>query len=224
MDKLGIFFLGSVLLLGGCAKGQTQNTSSLSNNETTNITVAEESDESTGQEIPVFSRIYKIYINPSVQVNNMYAGGLGSEAEIMQKLSELMVDELAKVSNIEVRANKSKGLTQSLNESNTFNPDIHLALHSNAGGGKGSEVFFAGDYQFAETILNEFLTLGNFANRGVKDGNHLYEVRTSKAPAVALMEFLFHDNFEEATFIVENLPVIAKTMTTALVKYISIID
>ena len=165
-----------------------------------------------------------IYLNPSVQTKNMYINNLGSEAENMRDIAELMYKELKLVSYIDIEANIAKNglsLSQSVNQSNSRKRHIHFALHSNAGGGQGTEIYTKGSNKtFATTMYESFLGLGNFKRRGVKDGTHLYEIKNVKADHVALIEFAFHDNLKEAKFIVENKALIANQMAKSILKYI----
>lgn len=165
-----------------------------------------------------------IYLNPSVQTKNMYINNLGSEAENMRDIAKLMYKELKLVSYIDIEANIAKNglsLSQSVNQSNSRKRHIHFALHSNAGGGQGTEIYTKGSNKtFATTMYESFLELGNFKRRGVKDGTHLYEIKNVKADHVALIEFAFHDNLKEAKFIVENKALIANQMVKSILKYI----
>ena len=165
-----------------------------------------------------------IYLNPSVQTKNMYINNLGSEAENMRDIAELMYKELKLASYIDIEANIAKNglsLSQSVNQSNSRKRHIHFALHSNAGGGQGTEIYTKGSNKtFATTMYESFLELGNFKRRGVKDGAHLYEIKNVKADHVALIEFAFHDNLKEAKFIVENKALIANQMVKSILKYI----
>ncbi len=165
-----------------------------------------------------------IYLNPSVQTKNMYINNLGSEAENMRDIAKLMYKELKLVSYIDIEANIAKNglsLSQSVNQSNSRKRHIHFALHSNAGGGQGTEIYTKGSNKtFATTMYESFLELGNFKRRGVKDGTHLYEIKNVKADHVALIEFAFHDNLKEAKFIVENKALIANQMAKSILKYI----
>lgn len=165
-----------------------------------------------------------IYLNPSVQTKNMYINNLGSEAENMRDIAELMYKELKLVSYIDIEANIAKNglsLSQSVNQRNSRKRHIHFALHSNAGGGQGTEIYTKGSNKtFATTMYESFLELGNFKRRGVKDGTHLYEIKNVKADHVALIEFAFHDNLKEAKFIIENKALIANQMAKSILKYI----
>ncbi len=171
----------------------------------------------------VLSKKVSVYLNPSVQTWNLYVNNLGNEAEHMLKISKEMYKILSKYSFLEVEGNlNNQGLPlkESIKESNAKERDIHLAFHSNAGGGEGCEVYTRGDYSFATELYNGLINDFDFKKRGVKNGNHLYEVKSVKASNVALIEILFHDNIKEATFIVNNHYAIAESLSNALIKYI----
>lgn len=200
------------------------NLSSTINSSQSNYSTSIQSSKSNSLSQTPIRKTISIYLNPSVQTKNMYVNNLGSEAENMRDIAELMYKELKTISYIDIEANIEKNglsLSQSVKESNSKKRHIHFALHSNAGGGQGTEIYTKGsDKTFATTMYESFLELGNFKRRGVKDGQHLYEVKNSKADHVALIEFAFHDNLKEAKFIVENKAKIAKQMVNAILKYI----
>lgn len=190
----------------------------------TSISSPQISSSSSSTSKPTSREKISIYLNPSVQTKNMYINNLGSEAENMRDIAELMYKELKLVSYIDIEANIAKNglsLSQSVNQSNSRKRHIHFALHSNAGGGQGTEIYTKGSNKtFATTMYESFLELGNFKRRGVKDGTHLYEIKNVKADHVALIEFAFHDNLKEAKFIVENKALIANQMAKSILKYI----
>lgn len=164
----------------------------------------------------------RIYINPSVQTWNKYVNELGDEAQHMNIIASLVVQNLEKYQNIEVKANLNNlSLNRSIKESNAWSPDIHLALHSNGGGGMGSEVYTKNDPLFANLLLDNFIKKTSFLSRGVKNGEHLYEVKQSKATHVALFEVLFHDNEFEAAYIVNNHHFIADNITETIISFVN---
>ncbi len=164
-----------------------------------------------------------IYLNPSVQTWNLYTNNLGTEAEYMHKIATEMHQILLKFDFIEVEGNfneKGLSLENSIKESNSKKRDIHLALHSNAGGGFGSEIYTIKNEKFASYMLEGFTSQSKFYSRGVKNGKHLYEVKSIKATEVALFEILFHDNLKEATYIVNNYKYIAQNLSNSIVNYV----
>lgn len=175
---------------------------------------------------PVFPRPIAIYLNPSVQIHNEYANKTGTEASNMRDIAALMFEELQTVSYIDVEGNIAQdglSLTKSVQASNSKKRDIHLAIHSNAGGGVGSEAFcLPGHDEFAEHLLGDFVSFSGLINRGVKNGSHLYEVKNAKAEHVALIELAFHDNLKEANFIVSNKKQIAAALVDSILEFVRI--
>lgn len=162
-----------------------------------------------------------IYLSPSVQTWNAYINQLGTEAQHMNKIAEIMYSMLKQYSFIQVDANLNYlSLANSVAESNQKSRDIHLALHSNAGGGSGLETFQKKSDGFGQYLHEQLMSSLPFPSRGVKDGNHLYEIKNAKAKHVVLMELLFHDNLQEAQYIVTHHEEIATKLTNALVNYI----
>ena len=231
------FFLFMMLLLSGCNSNSVTSgiTSSSSVNNFNSVSVEDNSSipssittsnnnnsaTYSSSETIKFSRKIRVYLNPSVQTWNKYVDNLGTEAEHMNNIAQYLYNELKQYNFLEVKANLSyKSLQESVLESNTFNSDIHFALHSNAGGGRGSEIFTISSYEFSNTIYNDFLSLGDFKRRGVKNGSTIYEIKNSKAKDKALMEILFHDNALEARFIVNNEERIARQFAESIVKHI----
>lgn len=178
---------------------------------------------STNPSVPTYEgKKIKVYLNPSVQVNNLYVNNLGTEAGNMNDICQYMVEELKNIEFISLKYNlRYLSLANSIKESNDFNADIHLALHSNAGGGQGSEIYTSNNAHFATYIYEKYTSqIGNFKKRGVKINNSFYEIKNSKAKNRALIELLFHDNVNEATFIVNNKQKIANILSNALIDYI----
>lgn len=155
----------------------------------------------------------KIYLNPSVQIHNMYYGNICSEAEAVNAVSLLIYQKLSVNQRFIVYQNdRMLSLSESVKESNSLGVDYHLALHTNAGGGSGSESFFVSDSSFASAVLSGFNQCHSYPSRGVKEGSHLYELKNSKAKNKALIEFLFHDNASEASFIRNNYELLADSI------------
>lgn len=167
----------------------------------------------------------KVFISPSLQSSNLYAGGLGNEKQRMNEIADKLVAILKEYQSLEVkRSNKNGTLQQAVADSNKFNPDLHLALHSNAGGGKGYEIYCikGGKAEQAAKIFDDVLSgVVPFGRRGIKDGSKLYECNSTKAPAV-LVEIAFHDDVTQAKWIVDNEDKIAQAYAKAILTFFGI--
>ena len=171
-----------------------------------------------------FDEKIKIYINPSVQYKNLYASDLGNEGEHMREISIILTDMLVDYTNLVVYANNSYpglSLSDSIKESNSYDVDYHIALHSNAGGGKGSEGWHSNSSKkLTNSILTELDEILPYKTRGLKDGSKsLYEIKNTKSCAT-LIEVLFHDDYDQAKFIILNYYSIAKAIFEGIVSYL----
>jgi N-acetylmuramoyl-L-alanine amidase len=87
-------------------------------------------------------------------------------------------------------------LQKRVNKAEAADVDLFVSIHFNKfnGSARGSEVFYGSptSKKIAQKVLTEFVELG-FADRGVKDGSHLYVVRRTTMPAI-LIECCFCDS------------------------------
>lgn len=177
--------------------------------------------------------IKKVYLSPSIQSGNIGAGDYGTEKERMNQLAKIIKDDLER-HNINVRLNDNwfSTLYGIVADSNIYNPDFHVSLHSNAYDKKtrGCEVFCweKGNHSKGEKLANNiYLKLAAITptnDRGVKnaknfygEGKHIYEVFQTSSPA-ALIEVDFHDNPAGAKWIIENIEKIAITISKGIIK------
>lgn len=188
--------------------------------------IKEEDNSEVGKEEKYyyFDEKIKIYINPSVQYKNLYASDLGNEGEHMREISIILTDMLIDYTNLVVYANNSYpglSLSDSIKESNSYDVDYHIALHSNAGGGKGSEGWHSNSSKkLTNSILTELDEILPYKTRGLKDGSKsLYEIKNTNACAT-LIEVLFHDDYDQAKFIILNYYSIAKAIFDGIVSYL----
>lgn len=246
MKKINkIFLLSLSLLLTSCnniidsndTTTSIENSESIDNSETNNIESSDKNTEnsesssspnndfnSEEDKYVSFTKQYKIYINPSVQYSNMYASNLGNEGQHMNSISKLLVGMLNEYTNLIVYSNNSlpgKSLSESVKESNSLKVDYHLSLHSNAGGGKGSEGFYTkSSYGFTKSILDSLQEVLPYSTRGPKYGqDSLYELKRTTASA-SLIEILFHDDTAQALFIINNQKEIAEAIFNGIVSYL----
>ncbi len=120
----------------------------------------------------------------------------------------------------------------SIAQSNQGSYDLHLALHSNAapedeaGLRQGSEVYYyptsVWGQRAAEIIAENLRDIYPYPwlVRTVPT-TYLGEVARTRAPAV-LIEFAYHDNAEDADWIRQNIPAIARNVVLSLTEYFGI--
>lgn len=166
----------------------------------------------------------KIYVSPSVQDWNKGVGNYGTEEQRMNQLADLVVP-LLRLNGFEVYRNKPEmNLQQVVDDSNSkiTSKDIHLALHTNAGGGKGTEIYYYGGSEagkaLAVSIYNEVAPLTPNTDRGVKTGNGLLEINATKGVAV-LLEVIFHDHYQESQWMMQHMESTAKAIVNGVCRY-----
>lgn len=171
-----------------------------------------------------------IYLSPSAQEYNIGYGDFGSEEYRMNRIADLVEQSLKNQGYTVYRNNPNEKLSQIVKESNEINPDIHVALHSNASGegfsAQGPEIFAnrpntPGD-RLANLIYNEIMQIypDPTKGRGVLHTSSLYEIIRTNAPAV-LLEVAFHDNPEDAEWIINNESQIAQAIVSGINSYFS---
>ncbi len=169
-----------------------------------------------------------IYLSPSTQEHNVGVGSYGNEEMQMNRLADI-VEELLTRQGIQVYRNKPDWSLQRLvQDSNSKEVSLHLALHSNAGGAgkvRGCEVFAytpgGNSEKAARAIYAELEPLTPAADRGVKFNPKLYELKETLAPAI-LVEIGFHDNKEDAHWISNHLEDIGKALAKGSLKYLGV--
>lgn len=162
-----------------------------------------------------------IYLSPSTQENNVGAGSYGTEEARMNEIMDLVENEL-RGKYILYRNRPEMKLEQVVADSNAKSPDLHFALHSNAGGGRGAECWICARggkaEQFANIVYGKIAALTPVSDRGVKVSSSLYEINKTKVPAV-ILELEFHDSADGAKWIMENKAAIAKACAQAIMEF-----
>ena len=172
-----------------------------------------------------------LFLSPSLQPFNEYAGG-GNEQFYMNRIADYM-EPLLIANGIQYKRNNiDTNLRTSINESNSGNYDLHLALHSNAsapsmaGTLRGTDVYYrtgsSKGARAAEIIADNFRKISPTPNlvKAIAT-SELSELNLTKAPAV-LIETAYHDNLSDALWIKNNLYNIAKNIVQSLTIYFGI--
>lgn len=148
----------------------------------------------------------KIYISPSTQEHNAYAGG-GNEEQYMRALATNVCTLLVQAGH-QVKMGGTVSATSNANDANAWGAEAYYALHTNAGGGHGTEVWhYTGSVKgkaMAEKLYARVAPATAFPDRGIKSNTTFAELRIPRAPA-ALVEMAFHDNLPEAAEIKEHV-------------------
>lgn len=169
-----------------------------------------------------------IYLSPSTQESNYYVTG-GSEEQWMNRLADAMIPYLSASGIQYVRNTPEMTAASSIAASNAGRFDLHLALHSNAapegqyGTARGIVIFYfptsIDGRRAAEIIADNLKTIYPLPNNVRAEGTiQIGEVRRVRAPSVFL-ELGYHDNPDDAAWVVNNLETIARNIVLSLTEY-----
>lgn len=172
-----------------------------------------------------------IYLSPSTQEYNLFVTG-NSEEYYANLIADAMVPYL-RASDIDFIRNDPGGtVSNSIANSNAGNFDFHLAIHSNAappnlsGMIRGSDVYYYRDSSrsqtAAEIFANNLKLIYPYPEMvAAVPTTTLAELRRTKAPAV-LVEVAYHDNVEDATWIINNIEAIARNLTLSTADFLGV--
>ena len=172
-----------------------------------------------------------IYLSPSTQEYNPYVIG-GTEEYYMNLVADAMIPYLDASGIQYVRNTPQMTAGTSIIASNAGNYDVHIALHSNAapeslsGQLQGPDVYYyptsTRGRRLADIIANNLMAIYPQPDLvDVRPTTSLGEVSRTRAPAV-LIEFAYHDNTEDALWIVDNINQLARNVVLSLTQYFGI--
>ncbi len=175
-----------------------------------------------------------VYLSPSNQSWNHgnLEAGYTTEMQEMNKLANIL-EQILKENGVIVYKNKSSNdINTHLRESNYVKSDLHLAIHSNAsstGEAKGIEIYVDKPTSKSLSIAtNLYQNLYQIypnkndpsTNRGVKYANgSLGEANDDFIPCGTLIEIAYHDNLEDAKWILNYREEIAKNIANSILSY-----
>jgi len=163
----------------------------------------------------------KVYLSPSDQTTNVGVGNFGTEAARMQDLSNMVKSKLTSAGHTVYGSTNSISLSDRVAASNNAKVDVHVALHSNAGGGTGPETWYytnsANGKRLAQAIQTKLEALKG-SGRGIKYSTSYYELNNTNAPAV-IVEVAFHDNQSDVNWMMANWNNIAQAIADGIKNY-----
>ena len=170
---------------------------------------------------------HKVYLAPSNQTDNLYWGGDTNEAVVCQAIANRVEREL-KACGLEVTTGKhAQSLFDKAREANSLEVDAYIAIHSNGSKdhkARGPEVWFytgsAEGKKLAQAVYDPLEDLvGN--GRGLKH-NKTYQDLKNPEMASIIIEIAFHDNKQDAAFILEHKKAIASAIAKGICEYFGV--
>lgn len=168
----------------------------------------------------------KVYLSPSDQTNNAYAYGNTTEAVQCGKIAEACRAALVR-SGVSVKVGHMISMQQKCSESNAFDADLHVPIHTNAFNGSvmGTRMFCYNSggkgYKACKAIFDQLAPITPGKSESISVNADLYEVRVPAAPT-AYTECEFHDSVEGAKWIVENTGKIGEAIAKGICNYFGV--
>lgn len=169
-----------------------------------------------------------LFLSPSSQEFNPTV--IGNNEEYYMNLIADAMEPYLRASTITVIRNSTENTASGhIAQSNAGNYDFHLALHSNAAGAsnagnvRGTDVYYyptsSKGKEMADLLVQNLKEVYPLPDRvRAITTTSLGEVARTRAPAV-LIEYAYHDNFEDATWIANNIEAIAKATALSVAEY-----
>lgn len=168
----------------------------------------------------------KIFINPghdprvdSGALNPTYGT---RECDIARQAGEMLADYLTNAGCI-VKIMQDDDLDMVCATSNEWGADLFISLHCNASQGhnaRGTETWYKSfdGQRLANYIQSQIIRSTNTIDRGVKQSDRLWVLRSTDAVAV-LVEMAFIDNDDDLAFMNENLDKIVRAIARGITDY-----
>ncbi len=174
----------------------------------------------------------KIYVSPSVQNYNHghKKSPYTTEKVVMNKLADILIPKLEEAGFITYRNSDKKEMIEWFREGRRYKIDFHMALHSNGSRNHdlaGVKVYIDTEnsktYSLATVLQEELMKIYPYKlnpNNGVTYSyGKLGETRDTAVNFGILLEIGYHDDYNDAVWIVNNLEQIADSLTKALKRY-----
>ena len=164
----------------------------------------------------------KIYLSPSAQPANNYAAGDTNEQAQCNRIAEAAKSALERCGFAVRKAPEGQEYKDNVSESNAWGAELHIPIHTNAGGGAGTVVFVHGgtamQMQYAQPIYDEVQAISpGTTNYGVRVNSGLYELGYTTATAV-YVECEFHDRADLAAWIIEHTTELGEAIARGVCK------
>jgi N-acetylmuramoyl-L-alanine amidase len=170
----------------------------------------------------------KIFLSPSSQEKNQYAFGNTVEEKVCNAITDRVAKGLIEHGALILRNSPGEGPSGHVAKSNAWGADLHICIHTNAGGGQGTEAFCynaeapsAVSTRLTKAIYKRLAEHTPTKDRGVKTNRTFYEIMHAMAP-VGYFEIEFHDNKAGAQWIVNNLDLIARDFLEGTLETVGI--
>lgn len=163
----------------------------------------------------------KIYLSPSAQPANLYAAGNTNEQVQCNRIAAAAKTALERCGFDVKKAPEGQSYQANVAESNAWGADIHVPIHTNAGGGHGPIVFIysrtTARLALAQPVYDALNAVVPTASSYGVQAKRPYEVANSTGKCVYI-ECAFHDDPAEAQWIIDNAALLGEEIAQGLCK------
>lgn len=167
----------------------------------------------------------KIYLSSSNQINNIYAAGNTNECEQCNRIAEFAKTALERCGFEVKKAAQGQNMNTSIKESNDFQADLHIPIHTNAFNAQtlgGTLVMIYSNAtenkKAGSAILNAVAPISPGSDYSLRVNPGLAELNATKAVAVYL-EVEFHDTKDGANWIINNVKAIGEAICKGVCEF-----
>lgn len=160
----------------------------------------------------------KIFLSPSDQTYNKYSGVSTNESTQCVKIAKAAKKYLD-INGYTTKVGDVKdGITGRVKESNSWGADVHVCIHTNAGGGDGTLVLCYRGNTNNKYVKNVYLNVASVSpgkDDGIRVNTGLYEINHTDALCV-YVECEFHDDKTLAKWINKNTDKLGKAIAKGI--------
>lgn len=163
-----------------------------------------------------------------MQGNNRYAYGDTTEMVQCNKIAEAAKTALERCGFEVKKAPQGQSMQQSIKESNSWSPDLHIPIHTNAFNGQtlgGTLVMIYSmedkNKRAGQALLDSVAPVSPGPDYTLRANLSLAELNSTKAVAV-YVEVEFHDTADGAKWIIENTNTIGEAICKGVCNYFGV--
>ena len=170
--------------------------------------------------------IPRVYLSPSSQPANTYAGQNTNEQSVCREIAKQCANALDRCG-LDVITGDYGDMYQRVTESNKWPSSLHVPIHTNAHNGKTSGTrtmcySMGGEgYKACKAIFDRLAPITPGKSENITAHPKLYEVWAADAPT-AYIEVDFHDVPSVAAWLVENTEKVGEAIAAGICDYFGV--
>lgn len=170
--------------------------------------------------------MYRVFISPERRPgpHGPYTGRTGVfEHDVCYEIGKMLQAELEGAGVLTVLASPDSTMAQRVDWANKNGVNYYICLHTNAGGGTGTECLYYNHPASikANQLVYDELTKLYPSKRGIKDYSHFYENAYTRMVS-CYPEIAFHDNEKDVEFILNNKKEIAEALCRGICAFLGV--